>query len=199
MIVENYFFGPLLFKTTVKHEDIEKIKLLFDCTPNHDYRKNLLGNLEGEFKIDSTNYQNLISKYIDGFRKNYENYYNQKCGNLLLDSSWVNFMKKGDYNPPHVHTKCDFSSVLTVEVPNELQKEADNYYKTTSDINKLNGPGSLQFCHGESLLNTINTISFEPKIGDFFMFPSWLVHYVNPFKCDGERITVAANFKILIK
>ena len=82
MIVENYLFGPLLFKTTVEQEDIEKIKLLFNCTPNHDYSKNLLGNLEGEFKIDSTNYKNLISKYIHGFCKNYENYYNEKCGIL---------------------------------------------------------------------------------------------------------------------
>ena len=52
------------------------------------------------------------------------------------------------------------------------KKEADNYYKTTSDINKLNGPGSLQFIYGESLLNNINTISFEPKIGDFFYVSS---------------------------
>ena len=29
------------------------------------------------------------------------------------------------------------------------------------------------------------------------MFPAWLSHYVNPFKCDGERISVAANFKKL--
>ncbi len=181
MIIENYSFGPLLFKTTVEQEDIKKIKLLFNCTPNDDYSKNLLGNLKGEFKIDSTNYQNLINKYVYGFCKNYEHYYNQKCDNLLLDSSWVNFMKKGDYKPPHVHTKCDFSSVLTIEVPNELQKEADNYYKNSSSIDRKNGPGSLQFSYGESLLNNINTISFEPKIGDFFMFPAWLSHYVNPF------------------
>jgi hypothetical protein len=38
-------------------------------------------------------------------------------------------------------------------------------------------------------------VSFTPNVGDFFIFPAWLKHYVIPFQCEGERISISANLK----
>jgi len=38
--------------------------------------------------------------------------------------------------------------------------------------------------------------TFTPEVGDFFIFPSGLAHFVNSFKSKGERISVAVNFNI---
>ena len=35
--------------------------------------------------------------------------------------------------------------------------------------------------------------SHFPEVGDLFIFPAWLKHYVAPFKADVERISVSGN------
>ena len=41
------------------------------------------------------------------------------------------------------------------------------------------------------LQSTINSFQCKTKKGDFFVFPSWLLHSVYPFK--GKRITISVN------
>lgn len=36
-------------------------------------------------------------------------------------------------------------------------------------------------------------ISFEPRVGDFYVFPGWLLHVAEPFKGRGERRSMAFN------
>ena len=42
----------------------------------------------------------------------------------------------------------------------------------------------------------INQHTFFPEVGDFFIFPASLHHYVNSFKCEGERISISGNLVI---
>tara|TARA_Y100000389_G_scaffold205022_1_gene262082 strand:+ start:5886 stop:6497 length:612 start_codon:yes stop_codon:yes gene_type:complete len=194
MIIENHSFGPLLSKMTVEKNDLEKVIHLFKDS-SECFKNNLVGHFRTEFRVDEKSYQNILYKYIECYRKNCENYYSTRIANLKVTSAWVNFMKKGDFNPHHVHFGCDFSSVLIIKTPDQLKKEAEDYYKNSSSIDRTNGPGSLQFCYGESLDNNLVFRSYEPKEGDFYIFPNWLFHSVNPFKSDGDRISVAANIK----
>ena len=41
----------------------------------------------------------------------------------------------------------------------------------------------------------LNRASFmvRPKAGDFFLFPSDMLHTVYPFRCDGERRSFSMN------
>ena len=43
-------------------------------------------------------------------------------------------------------------------------------------------------------MHNITEHAHLPKPGDLFIFPFNLLHYVIPFKSNGERISVAANF-----
>ena len=46
---------------------------------------------------------------------------------VWLSSLWINFMKKGEYNPPHNHDGA-FSFVLYLQVPEELNHEDKNFH-----------------------------------------------------------------------
>ena len=35
-------------------------------------------------------------------------------------------MKPGEYNPPHIHSNCDLSSVLFISIPEKLKKKIKN-------------------------------------------------------------------------
>jgi hypothetical protein len=37
-------------------------------------------------------------------------------------AAWVNFMKEGESNPPHIHHNCHLSSVLVLDVPDKIKK-----------------------------------------------------------------------------
>ena len=56
------------------------------------------------------------------------------------------------------------------------------------------GPGGIQFVYGEGPRDCVTTLSYFPEVGDMFMFPSWLKHWVAPFKSDCLRISVSGNF-----
>ena len=36
-------------------------------------------------------------------------------------------------------------------------------------------------------------ISFKPRVGDFYIFPGWLLHGAEPFRGKGERRSLAFN------
>ena len=102
--------------------------------------------------------------------------------------AWVNYMGPGEFNPPHIHTSCDFSSVLIVKSTEKLKEE----YKKFTGVG--GGPGSIAFTYGEVQPHSISSKEFFPEEGDLFIFPATLVHFVYPFMCKEERITISANF-----
>ena len=66
-------------------------------------------------------------------------------GKIQMDKVWVNYMKEGEFNPPHVHIG-DLSCVLYLQIPKDMNKNKN--YVATSEA-----PGSIQFIYGENLKN----------------------------------------------
>ena len=104
----------------------------------------------------------------------------------ILNSLWVNFMKKGEYNPPHDHSDY-LSFVIFLKVPEEITKEQEDFVGNSA------GPGSLSFLYGEGNRQSITYQSVKPKERDIFIFPAWIKHYVAPFYSDVTRISVSGN------
>jgi len=188
-----YYSGPLLYHTQLKKNDLEKIKKICIKNKTKDNRKNLAGHLENEYKIDIEKFNKLIQNYLTEYNIAFNHWYNKKISKFETISSWVNFMKQGEYNPPHIHSKCDLTCVLYLDIPSKLKDENKKYLGTL----KNGGPGSINFTYhlGDDPL-TINNSTFFPNTGDFFIFPATLLHSVFPFKSKIERISVSANFKI---
>ena len=187
-----YLWGPCLYRTQISKQDVEYVFELCNKNPNNDFRKNLAGHIKDEYTIDVQKFKQITEKYYTGFAKAYKMYFGKDLNKLEPISAWVNYMKKGEYNPIHTHTKCDYSSVLFIRTPEELKAEGAKMICAGQN----NKPGSVNFIYGEALADCQNHHSFYPEEGDFLIFPYWLKHVVNPFQSDIERISVAANFII---
>ena len=188
-----------------------------------DARRYLAGHIENEFLYENTIewFDPKIEPYING----YINLADQWTGvnsfkHLIRDSTvenivkgghdqkiptdigwhmsmaWINFQKKGEYNPPHNHP-CDLSFVAFLQVPKEIGLE----FESIPEVEHGKGPGLLYFDYGEQLPFSVKTFGKYPEKGDLFLFPGWLMHHVHDFKSDVERISVSGNvmFKVITK
>ena len=104
-----------------------------------------------------------------------------------MKSCWIISQWEGEYNPIHVHTECQMSTVMYLKIPEFLpgvKPDRDD----GGCIMFIGGAG------GGSRL-TRNLLKVQPKVGDFYIFPAHLQHTVYPFRTDGdfERRSVSFN------
>jgi hypothetical protein len=109
----------------------------------------------------------------------------------------VNFQKKHEFNPPHVHGGS-LSYVIYVKLPYLQQDEANNPNSRNSNT-KLSGMFNFLYVDqyvsgGLGQHNIVADRNFEGKI---IVFASTLFHTVYPFFTSDEyRVTVAGNIEI---
>jgi hypothetical protein len=109
----------------------------------------------------------------------------------LLDL-WINTQKTAEVNPVHIHSD-DISFVYYLQIPETIEQERAKYEGTSP------GPGSITFQYGEpsNAFWSRTAHTFFPVVGQLFIFPSKLQHYVQPFYGSGERISVSGNLIFL--
>jgi hypothetical protein len=98
-----------------------------------------------------------------------------------------------EHQPLHSHD-ADLSFVIYLQVPIEITLEHNDRLGERSNT----GPGKINFYYGDmgSLKFAITQYAEMPVVGDIYIFPSWLNHYVNSFKSDVERISVSGNLHL---
>ena len=157
---------------------------------NKDFRDNLAGIIKEEYAYENrADYVNEISQFLTVYDEAYQKFKNEKYQvkpEYLLNSLWVNYMKKNEYNPPHDHSDY-LSFVIFLKVPEEITKEQEDFVGNSA------GPGSLSFLYGDGNRQSITYQSVKPKDRDIFIFPAWIKHYVAPFYSDVTRISVSGN------
>lgn len=113
---------------------------------------------------------------------------------LLVRESWVVSQYAGDYNPVHAHESL-LSGILYLKVPEQI----------TQSFNKIknNGlpcvDGCLHFIHDtfhRASLKNMGPRIILPEPGDLYLFPSYILHTVYPFKGGGERRCIAFNMDL---
>jgi hypothetical protein len=182
-----YHWGPLLFKTTVRPSDITALRELSNKAKGN-WSKNLAGIIKDERSLDSNAYTKIVQPYLKAYHQAYKTWYSLNLTNIETKAVWVNFMKKGESNPPHIHHNCHLSSVIFIDIPDAIKEEQKNW-KGTGE-----GPAGLTFFTGNPQNFHTNSFNFRPEVGDFFIFPWNLTHSVNSFYSDVTRISIAANF-----
>jgi hypothetical protein len=163
---------------------------------NKDFRSNLAGIIKEEYSYeDRKEYVDEIAQFLTVYDAAYQKWKNEEYKvkpEYILNSLWVNYMKKAEYNPPHDHS--DFLSfVIFLKIPEEITKEQDDF------IGNSAGPGSLTFLYGEGNRQAITYQSVKPQERDIFIFPAWIKHYVAPFYSDVTRISVSGNIMDSVK
>jgi len=194
---EYFYWGPCVCKFKID-ESIVKNLLEKGEKLKTDARPYLAGHIDKELYYDNDS--------VNWFAKKTENYFNTyfkfkneawqpnqrfPIQSLKLNSLWINYMKKNEYNPPHTHSN-DLSFILYLQIPKKLKEESDNFISSTY------GPGHIQFIYGnEDRYGDFLTTQIKfPEKGDLYIFPSNLYHTVFPFRCEGERISVSGNFTV---
>ena len=157
---------------------------------NKDFRSNLAGIIKEEYSYeDRQEYVEEIAQFLTVYDAAYQKWKSEEYKvkpEYILNSLWVNYMKKNEYNPPHDHS--DFLSfVIFLKVPEEITREQEKFLGNSA------GPGSLSFLYGEGNRQSITYQSIKPKERDIFIFPAWMKHYVAPFYSDVTRISVSGN------
>jgi len=183
-------------------QEIREVRADFDkAVPVNHY---LAGNIKHEYELIKCHghVEKLILPLIAGYDKQYGNYIllgnkthklPEDNINLLLDKLWVNFQKKGEFNPTHSHGGV-MSFVIWMDTPYNIEDEF-NYESTKDAESKVAG----HFCFlYNNALGEINTHpipvdrSFNGRIA---LFPAKMKHQVYPFNTsDDYRISVSGNF-----
>ena len=161
-----------------------------------DFRSNLAGIIKEEYAYENRkDYVNEIAQFLTVYDAAYQKWKSEEYKvkpEYILNSLWVNYMKKNEYNPPHDHS--DFLSfVIFLKVPKEITKEQEEFVGNSA------GPGSLSFLYGEGNRQSITYQSVKPQERDIFIFPAWIKHYVAPFYSDVTRISVSGNIMDSVK
>ena len=112
---------------------------------------------------------------------------------IIVQDVWINDMVAGDFNPIHHHPHCDLSCVGFLSVPDGYDQELSSLPAHKSVA------GYLQFVDGRPSLGAEAIWQVKPRVGDFYMFPSWLMHCVYPFRSAGVRRSFSANLSVALE
>ena len=186
-----YHWGPFLFHSTMDKELCElmlaegqKVRGKSDEL----YVHKLAGHLNEQYKLDRDAIMPKLAVFLEGYTIGYNKW--RGGGGMRpkakLLSMWINYMKAGDFNPPHSHG-ADLSFVAFPDVPKEIAEECAAFKGT------MRGPGGISWTYGEGDKTCISVVHQLPATGDLYIFPAMLKHYVFPFKSPVPRVSVSGN------
>ena len=192
-------FGPSIIKIKMPNEMIEQINMYVDSVINDEEKikkldegDKLIGKVQQEFLMEvefmkKIKWANFLAANVSSWAKEE---LNKEIKHFELIKSWVVRQFKNDYNPVHWHSG-DISGVGYLKVPSYLGN-------TSQPDKKTNENGKLQLIFGSPNLFSKSTYLVKPEIGDFYLFPNYLMHTVYPFSgTDEERRSVSFNAKVL--
>jgi uncharacterized protein (TIGR02466 family) len=108
---------------------------------------------------------------------------------IQMLTMWIISQQPGEYNPMHIHTQCQISSVMYLKVPKMLPSKKE--HRPLDD-------GSILFVSNTSrdLDLSVPNIVIPPQAGDFYIFGAQQQHAVYPYRCeegDPERRSISFN------
>ena len=208
-------FSPIILETKVPTKFVNIMNTIGDSVLSDDeksvkwdHSSNLVGKVHKEVRIPAP--RNEDKEFLFRTMKqgcvDYLNYVikkgrarswnsitkNQKIKtptvkNIHLRDSWIVSQYAGDYNPHHYHSG-NFSAVIYLKVPEGMEEEWKEDFTDHYPCN-----GLIEFTYAEVQDMKSEAIKFKPEVGKFLVFPSYLRHFVYPFRCNGERRSMSFN------
>tara|TARA_R100001015_G_C4574163_1_gene131711 strand:+ start:366 stop:956 length:591 start_codon:yes stop_codon:yes gene_type:complete len=161
----------------------------------------LAGNIKSEYLIPEGKEHifPLIFALIDKHKEKYPQYFKSICGyknrkevDLSLHSLWVNFQKKYEFNPVHIHEGL-FSFVFWHKIPYKMEDEIARYPNMKPDQVKA-GHFSFFLTNEMGRIQSVDLPVDNSWEGKLALFPADLNHAVYPFfTSDDVRITISGN------
>ena len=182
-------WGPCIVKTQVDQETLDLLLSEGEAS-KEDASPELAGVLKNQFHYRD---KDKFNKFMEGTFNLYNNAMkqwketNEKVpSTYFLEKLWINYQGPNEFNPPHSHGGA-LSFVIFAKIPIELRAENQNYKGLSA------GPGGITFLYGDTDDRCITNHSVFPEVGDMYIFPAWVKHWVYPFKSDCTRISISGN------
>jgi len=210
-------FSPMIMESTVPDKFVEIVNDTADkvlgsetASVEWDWSHKLVGKVHKEVQIPVRNkehrellFTTMRGACVDYLKESIKNntaYGWEKIAgdavptmdNIHMAHSWVVSQYAGEYNPWHHHTG-DFSSVIFLKLPPKMHEEWEEEWKDHYPSN-----GLLEFMFGENQGFRSDILKFKPEVGKLLVFPSWLKHFVYPFKSEGERRSMSFNAHMFV-
>ena len=170
-----------------------------------DMKPELAGNISSSIRLDASSpllekfVSEVLPSFIDSHIQNYGSPWRaviKEGQGFNLDSLWVNFQKKHEFNPPHDHSGV-FSFVIWMQIPTSFAEQRE--LPICADSNADNVISNFAFSYTNTL-GKVSTFAYNMEKeaeGYMVMFPSQMLHQVFPFyDNEGERISISGNISI---
>ena len=102
-----------------------------------------------------------------------------------MHNSWANINYPGAWNAPHLHNGCFYSGVFFIHADGD---EGDFRAIDTDHKIVSNFPASQQ--------RIWESMPVAPKTGDLYLFPSGLMHMVEPNLTQKDRYSISFNLDV---
>jgi len=188
-------FGPSVAKLkmpteliNILNDYVEKIISDEKKTKQLDYGNQLAGNVKQEFRLEdeflkSSGLLEFLGKSSASWLKHSDN---KKITTFNILTSWIVRQFQNEYNPIHFHGG-HISGVGYLKLPKD-------FGKTHQSSKKHNPNGQLGLIHGSKMFNSQSVLFITPEVGNFYIFPHYLMHTVFPFVGnDEERRSISFN------
>jgi uncharacterized protein (TIGR02466 family) len=185
----------LHFPTPIYHFDIK------DQSLNIQLEKDILNWMNQDKGVTRTNVKGWHSttdmhtkpeyaRLVKALHEAQDKIYNEEHldSEPFLGNMWANVNPPGGMNRAHMHPNCLWSGVYYVKAP-----------KNCGHL-KIDDPRSVacmsrpQQKEGKLPDRLWRETHYDPKAGRLIMFPSWLMHCVDPNESNDIRISVSFNF-----
>ena len=197
----NFLKNTGIIKEKLNDKAMKKLKSYIK-NKKHNMSKILAGNINNSFNIEDKDnwfFNNVLLTLINQYStKDFEaivpSILTKNCA-YNLDSFWVNFQNKYEFNPVHSHTGV-FSFVVWIEIPSSYKKE-----KELKFVKESNSPcpNTFEFVY-TNILGSICSKKYylEPEDeGTILLFPAKLFHQVYPFYLSNkQRISISGNIAL---
>ena len=165
---------------------------------NDPVGRNRSNNGSGWQSNDGVNERPIFQSLLNGVETVFNNevfpfYMGEKINEFKLHHGnyWVNINYQHSYNNVHTHPGCWYSGVFYLKF--QMKLEVLVYYNLLSGQSKH--MSDFTHCSRRDADNFV----VDPVEGDLFLFPSAMLHYVEPNEVDFDRISIAFNHEFQYK
>jgi hypothetical protein len=185
-------WGPFVTQYELSSKEVADLNKIEE---GQEFNRGLAGHITDEYELSKEKVFEIIEPYLQSYVQGFWDYRKIKLANsFTMVNAWINRQKKYEFNPPHTHDD-DLSFVIYTKIPEGLEKEC------RESVSNSPGPGCIVFdfnmpssAGGNKMF--LQTHAHLPSVGDMFIFPAGLPHWVYPFtKTEGERVSISGNIK----
>ena len=191
-------FGPSILFSKIPNKIVTDLNNYIDSiikdkdkSNELDFGNQLAGDVTQEFRLEKEFVKNI--GWIDFLGKCVYNWIKQELKleitKFELLESWIVRQFENEYNPVHYHNG-HVSGAGYLKVP-------ENLGKFVQDKDRTFQGGDLNLIHGSRQFLSKSIFPVKPKVGDFYFFPSYLMHTVYPFNgTREERRSISFNANV---